>query len=116
MQSQAVGGGKQARKRAREPVEEQEARFSDGEDVPEVTKGVAGLHDPSSSLASLNEGYDFSGRVSADISQPACALCGRDFVVAWDDERHEIVAVDAVSLEHVIYHEVCILRRRAVMR
>mmetsp|Transcript_74934 Transcript_74934/g.124930 ORF Transcript_74934/g.124930 Transcript_74934/m.124930 type:complete len:205 (+) Transcript_74934:11-625(+) len=79
------------------------ARFSDDEDEDDAS---AGLHQEEEADWEV-DGFEFSGVVCADESQPSCNLCGKRFKVSWDHERNEIVVTGAVMLRHVIYHTQC---------
>ena len=110
MQARAQGGAGAPSK----PADDDEPRFSDGEDVPEDHGGLRAAAE--GTRDSLDAGDDCSGAVSADISQPTCVLCGQFFDVAWDAGRDEIVARDAVMLQNVLYHTACIRHRRGPNR
>ena len=105
-------------------------QFSDGEEEDPV--GGAGSKRGRSKKAVDWElpGFDFSGIVAADRSQPVCLMCGKRrthragghffcacrltlpvsasrFELQWDSRRSELVVEQVVMLHHVIYHQGC---------
>jgi len=96
-----------------------EARFSSDEDEGDARKGLQynriahhngdPFHCEQASRGGIGDedGFELSGVVSANESQPVCTLCGERFNVSWDDERSEIVVRDAVMLRYAIYHMQC---------
>ena len=83
--------------------EQEEARFSDGEDERPTGRPLGDVG---------GEGFDFSGTVCADATQPVCLLCHEPLDASWSNERNELVVRDAVMLRHIIYHAQCVIRQR----
>ena len=83
--------------------EQEEARFSDGEDELDTGRPLGAVG---------GEGFDFSGTVCADASQPVCLLCHEPLDISWSNERNELVVRDAVMLRHIMYHAQCVIHQR----
>ena len=108
---------KRGRDRSRAPVvtrarpDSPEAVFSDGE--PTFSDGEEPL--PAAHPRApfdADDGFDFDGVVSADITQRICRLCKLPLEISWDTQRQELVVANAVLLRHEIFHEDCMARRR----
>ena len=80
------------------------AEFSEGE-IDESDEDEAQNSAPADDL---DDGFDFSGTVCADVEMRMCGICKKPFDVVFDGARQELVTHGVVMLRHERFHLQCV--------